>query len=36
MPKRFAIPILAILFIFGLYSAYWVYARSEIIRFVGD
>lgn len=34
MPKRFAIPLLAILIVLGLYSAYWVYARSEIVRYV--
>lgn len=36
MPKRFAIPILAILFVLGLYTAYWVYARSQIVRYVND
>jgi hypothetical protein len=36
MPKRFAIPILAILFVLGLYSAYWVYARGQIVQYVED
>lgn len=36
MPKRFAIPILAILFVLGLYSAYWVYARAQIVEYVED
>lgn len=36
MPKRFAIPFLAILFVLGLYSAYWVYARTQIVRYVAD
>lgn len=34
MPKRFAFPILAILVAFGLYSAYWFYARSQIQSYV--
>ncbi|MEE2525999.1 DUF2125 domain-containing protein [Hyphobacterium sp. HN65] len=34
MPKRFAFPILAVLVVFALYSAYWVYARSEIEAYV--
>lgn len=36
MPKRFAIPILAILTVLGLYSAYWVYARGQIVQYVED
>jgi len=36
MPKRFAVPILAILFVLGIYSAYWVFARAQIVQYVED
>jgi hypothetical protein len=36
MPKRFAVPVLAILVVLGLYSAYWVYARGQIETYVDN
>ncbi|GJL96780.1 MAG: hypothetical protein DHS20C06_05970 [Hyphobacterium sp.] len=36
MPKRFAVPVLAILVVFGAYSAYWVYARGQIEAYVDN
>lgn len=36
MPKRFAIPVLAILVVLGAYSAYWVYARGQIETYVNN
>jgi hypothetical protein len=36
MPKRFAFPVLAIVVVLFLYTAYWFYARGQIANYVED